>query len=212
MSGATSLSTLPGLFDAPDWASLGLVASIVGCFLIANAILFEHPRRLVERYFGSSTGRLRSVREYVYNRVQTNLGFTFLLGGFGLQLYGRYGEAGAQGTTPFSMAWVGLIVVLAVGLLFSGWWWSMLAFRRYVRQYFIQHPPNLMGDPATMRELGELFGVESYDDDTVEAYVARLRAKAGLPADPRRRRATQRKPIDVDVDVAPGEIEVEEPA
>ena len=208
MFGSTSLATLPGLFDAPDWASLGLVASIVGCFLIANAILFEHPRRLVERYFGSSTGRLRSVREYIYNRVQTNLGFTFLLGGFGLQLFGRYGEAGEQGAAPFSMAWVGVIVVLAVGLLFSGWWWSMLAFRRYVRQYFRQHPPNLEGDPATMRELGELFGVESYADDTVAAYVARLRAKAGLPGDSRKLRSSQHKPIDL----APGEVELEEPA
>ena len=44
-----------GLFGAPDWASLGLVSSIVGCFLIANAILFEHPRLLVQRYFGRKT-------------------------------------------------------------------------------------------------------------------------------------------------------------
>ncbi|TDJ76062.1 MAG: hypothetical protein E2O39_03645 [Planctomycetota bacterium] len=208
MFGSTSYPTLPGFFDAPDWASLGLVASIVGCFLIANAILFEHPRRLVERYFGNSSGRLRSVREYIYNRVQTNLGFTFLLGGFGLQLFGRYGEVGEQGAASFSMAWVGAIVVLAVGLLFSGWWWSMLAFRRYVRQYFRQHPPNLEGDPATMRELGELFSVESFDDDTVEAYVARLRAKAGLPGDPRELRAQPQESIDIAV----GEVELEEPA
>jgi hypothetical protein len=207
MFGLTSNSVLPEFFGSPDWGSLGLVVSIVGCFLIANAILFEHPRRLVERYFGSSTRRLRSVREYVYNRVQTNLGFTFLLGGFGMQLLGKYAEAGARGATPFSMAWVGVVVIVAVGLLSSGWWWSMLAFRRYVRQYFIKHPPNLAGDAETMRELGELFGVESYDDDTVEAYVARLRMKAGLPQGPRQRPSQRHR-----IDVSSGDVEVEEPA
>ena len=49
-----------GLFSEPDWVSLGLVSSIVGCFLIANSILFEHPRRLVENYFSRSSSRLRS--------------------------------------------------------------------------------------------------------------------------------------------------------
>jgi len=169
-----------GLFGAPDWASLGLVSAIVGCFLIANAILFEHPRLLVQRYFGRQTGRLRSVREYIYNRVQTTLGFTFLLTGFGLQLVGRYGEVSAAGRVPLPMVWVGVIVIVAVGLLLGGWWWSLLAFRRYVREYFLQNAANLEGDPATAQELGELFGVERFDEDTVEEYVRRLRSKAGL--------------------------------
>jgi len=160
-----------GLFSEPDWVSLGLVSSIVGCFLIANSILFEHPRRLVENYFGRSSGRLRSVREYIYNRVQTTLGFAFLLGGFGLQLVGRYGPPPEGGHTPLSMIWVGVIVVAAIGLLLSGWWWSLWAFRRYVREYFTEQPPDLENDPATARELGELFGIETYDDDTVDAYV-----------------------------------------
>lgn len=169
-----------GLFGEPDWASLGLVSSIVGCFLIANSILFEHPRLLVERYFSRKTGRLRSVREYIYNRVQTTLGFTFLLTGFGLQLVGRYGQVSGEGEVPLPMVWVGVIVIVAVGLLLGGWWWSLLAFRRYVREYFLDHAANLEGDPATAQELGELFGVERFDEDTVEDYVRRLRAKAGL--------------------------------
>lgn len=174
--------------DGPDWASLGLVSSIVGCFMIANSILFEHPRRLVERYFGGrEASRLRSVREYIFNRVQTNLGFAFLLGGFALQLVGRYGLASLEGRVPLSVTAVAVIVVAALVLLFSGWWWSVWAFRRYVRDFFTENPPNLEGDPAMARELGELYGIESYGDDTVEDYVARLRETARLPAGPRTR-------------------------
>ena len=163
----------------PDWSVLGWVSAIIGAFLIANATLLEHPRHLVSRYFGPSQGRLQSVREYVYNRVQTTLGFCFLLAGFGLQLVGHYNAKGPN-EAPLSMAWVGGIVVLAVVLLFVGWWWSLWAFRRYVKEYFTEHPRHLEGEPQTAREIGELFGIESQGDDTVEDYVLRLRRKAGL--------------------------------
>ena len=181
-----TLAVEEGLVGRPDWAVLGLVSSIIGAFLIANAILFEHPRRLVARYFGRKTGRLQSVREYVYNRVQTTLGFTFLLGGFALQLVGQYQTRAdlARGTLesePLGMFWVGLLVVVAVGLLFSGWWWSLWAFRRYVKEYFTHHPVDLESEPVTAREIGDLFGIESHDEDTVTEYVARMRRTVGLP-------------------------------
>lgn len=186
-----ALAALPHIrFDGPDWVSLGLVSSIVGSFLIANSILFEHPRRLVERYFGRKAGRLNSVREYIFNRVQTNLGFAFLLGGFALQLVGRFGLAAELGKLPLTVPQVAVIVSVAGVLLFSGWWWSIWAFRRYVREYFTENPPNLEGDPAMARELGELYGIEPYGDDTVEAYVARLSREAGVPVAGRRYRGT----------------------
>jgi len=186
MGGSAFLALGEGFVGRPDWGILGLVSAIIGAFLIANSILFEHPRRLVARYFGRNTGRLQSVREYVYNRVQTTLGFTFLLGGFALELVGQYQLradilSGRPIGEPLSMFWIGLLVVVAVALLFSGWWWSLWAFRRYVREYFTQNPRDLESEPVTARELGELFGIHPQDDDTVAEYVARLRRRAGLP-------------------------------
>ncbi|MEM8713464.1 MAG: hypothetical protein AAGG01_21170 [Planctomycetota bacterium] len=173
------------LFGGADWTSLGLVSCIIGAFLIANSTLFEHPRSLVGRYFGRSTGRLQSVREYVYNRVQTTLGFAFLLAGFGFQLIGRFREVVPEGAgpvePPLSMAWVGVIVASAIVLLFSGWWWSVWAFRRYVREYFTENPRDFLADPSVAREVGELFGIESGENDTVQDYVKRLVRETGLP-------------------------------
>ena len=171
------------LFGAADWTSLGLVLCIVGAFLIANSTLFEHPRSLVARYFGRSLGRLQSVREYVYNRVQTTLGFAFLLAGFGLQLVGQFRSSGAA-DPPLSMLWVGVVVAGAIALLFSGWWWSVWAFRRYVREYFSRNPRDFRAEPNMAREVGELFGIESSEDDTVEDYVDRLIRETGLPQPP----------------------------
>jgi hypothetical protein len=181
MNGAVAIVASGALFAEPDWASLGLVSAIVGCFLIANAILFEHPMRLVERHFAPrDAGRLRSIREHIYNRVQITLGFSFLMGGFGSELVGRF-RPSVEGQPAFSLAWVGVFVVVTIALLLGGWWWSLRAFRRYVRTYFNETEQDLEGDPQTARELGELFGIEPRAEDTVESYVARLRQQAGLP-------------------------------
>ncbi len=195
MGGALALWNASGsFFDEPDWTGLGLVAAIVGCFLIANAFLFEHPMRLVERHFAPrDAGHLRSIREHIYNRVQTTLGFTFLMGGFGLEMVGRY-RPPLDVPPSFKLEWVGVFVVVTIALLLGGWWWSLRAFRRYVRAHFTQTEQDLEGDPQTARELGELFGVEQRAEDTVESYVARLRQRAGLPP-PLSRRATLVPPL-----------------
>jgi len=107
--------------------------------------------------------------------VQVNVGFGFLLTGFGLQLYGHYSPLPAGVEKEFPALWIGIVVVLAVLLLLASWWWSLLAFRRYVREYFRTNPADFEADLALAREVGELFGLVSHADDTVESYVARLR-------------------------------------
>ncbi len=159
----------------PDWMGIGLVLAIVGSFLLANSILFRHPRQLVVERFGPQVQQeLRNIREYIFHRVQVNVGFGFLLGGFGMQLYGHYSPLPAGVQKEFPALWIGIVVVLAVVLLLASWWWSLRAFRSYVRDYFRTHPAEFESNLALAREVGDLFGLVSYADDTVESYVARL--------------------------------------
>jgi hypothetical protein len=173
----------------PDWMAIGLVLSIVGSFLLANSILFRHPRQLVSERFGRQVQHLRSIREYIFHRVQVNVGFGFLLAGFGLQLYGHYSPLPAGVEKEFPALWLGIIVVLAVALLIGSWWWSLLAFRRYLVEYFRTHPADFEADLGLAREVGDLFGIASHEDDTVESYVARLRLLVGDSPAPRRNSA-----------------------
>ena len=166
----------------PDWPSIGLVLAIVGAFLIGNAILFRPPRLLVEELFGTRQLRLPAIREYIFHRVQVGVGFTWLLAGFGLQLFGRFRPPPAGVEPSFPVFWVGCVVVLTVALLALGWWWSSRSFRGYVRDHLRAHPPDFEADLALAREVGALFGVDSAEDDTVGAYVERLRRTIGLPA------------------------------
>ncbi len=176
------LEVTDSAFGAPDWATLGLVLAIVGCFLLANSILFRSPKQLVREHFGQPRARLRTLREYIFHRVQITLGFAYLLGGFALQLYGRVRPVPADLETPFPLAWIGIVVVVTIALQYLGWTWSRQAFRRYVRKSFEENPPNFEGDVGMAREVGDLFGVPTHGDETVQSYAARLRERLRLPA------------------------------
>lgn len=162
----------------PDWTSVGLVLAIVGCFLLANGILFRNPRTMVAERLGRAPQHLRRIREFVFHRVQMALGFVFLVAGFSAQLFGRTQPPPTHTSSP--ALWIGSTVVLAVVFEVAGWWWSLYAMRRHVRAYLRENPPDFETDTALAREVGELFGVESNGDDTVQSYVARLRGSLGL--------------------------------
>ena len=172
------LEVLPGPEDA---FGLGLVLVLIGAFLLANSILFRHPRSLVAEHFGGPRERLVSIRGYVFHRLQVHLGFLFLLVGFALEIYGHYGVAEpTPGPHGFPKAWVGAIVAAVVALELGGWWLSHALFLRYVRAHFRAHPPALESDLALARELGELFGIDSDGNDSVQSYLLRIRRRLGL--------------------------------
>jgi hypothetical protein len=161
-----------------DWGSLGLVLAIVGSFLLASSILSRHPREMVSAYFGGPQ-RLRPIREYIFHRVQLNLGFAYLLAGFVLQLVARSAPPAVE--PGFPVLGVGLALVGAALLIAAGWWWSHRLFRSYLREHLLAHPPDFENEPALAREVGELFGVGTSGVDTVQSYAHRLRARLGLP-------------------------------
>ena len=86
------------------------------------------------------------------------------------------------------MFWIALIALVTAMLLVLGWWGSSRAFRRHVRAHLARNPPEFEADMAFAREVGELFGVESRPDDSVESYVGRLRSGETLPERVRPRR------------------------
>jgi hypothetical protein len=172
------------LFATPDWAVIGLVLAVAGSFLLANSILFRHPRQLVEERFGLERKELHSIREYIFHRAQVNLGFGFLLGGFVL-------------------VWIGAVVVIAAMLLLASWSWSLLAFRGYIAKHFRENPPDFEVNLPLAREVGDLFSVPRYTDDTVEAYLRRLSERLGTTLASRRPRSIA-EPDDLDDDLGEG--------
>jgi len=168
------------LIERPDWTAVGLVMSILGSFLLANAILFRHPRTMVEGLFRGEKRELRPIREYIFHRVQVTLGFLYMLGGFCVQLLGRYSKPPFGTELPFPTMWVGLVLLSALALEVFGWWLSHALFRHYVRAFLMRNPVDFVSEVKLAREVGELLGLETASDETVQSYVARLRGRLGL--------------------------------
>lgn len=171
-------STGAASFGPPDWSSLGLVLCVVGSLLIANGILFRNPKTLVAERLGRASHEIRRIREFVFHRVQMSLGFLFLVAGFSAQIYGRASPQAAGEGSP--ALWIGAVVVLAIALEVGGWWWSLRSLRGHVRAHLREFPPDFETDTNLAREIGELFGLESTQDETVQSYAARLRSQLGL--------------------------------
>lgn len=168
-------------WSAPDGRVLGLWLAMLGVLLIANAALLRNPRSLVEERFEARRLKLTSIRDLVFHRMQMTLGFGYLVAGFIAQLYGHVSPPDeAVQRSSFSL-WIGLIVMLGLSSVVVAWWWSTHTFRRHVRDYFVEHPPDFETETALAREVGELFDVETRGDDTVQSYVARLRQVLALP-------------------------------
>ncbi|MBM3991865.1 MAG: hypothetical protein FJ298_12760 [Planctomycetes bacterium] len=163
---------------APDWTILGYVLAIVGCVLLANGVLFRNPRALVAERLGRGPQPLRRVRDFVFHRVQVGLGFSYLVAAFASLLYGRLEPAALPGGS--ALAWVGLVLVATGALEVAGWLWSAHSVRVHVREVLRESPPDFETDPTLAREIGELFGVDSRADETVQSYAARLRQSLGL--------------------------------
>ena len=64
-----------------------------------------------------------------------------------------------------------------------------MAFRSYVHAHFQENPPYFEEDLPLAREVGDLFGVPRYTDDTVESYLRRLSDRLGTPLKSRRPRS-----------------------
>jgi len=188
MTPLASLAALPALSaDAAErtWTSVGLLLVLVGGFLLANAALFLAPRARV----GTRHPKLRALRDGVFLRVQTALGFAFLLAGFATQLVAEVAAADETGATASLPFWAGAVVLALVVLEIAGWWLSHALFRRALREHFLAEPPDFETESHLAREVGALFDMKTRADETVSSYAERLRRELRLPAPGRRERA-----------------------
>lgn len=163
---------------------IGLTLNIVGAFFIVNSLYFKRPRRLLYEYFGSEKRRpLSSIRSLVMSQVQLVIGFVFLISGYFLQLAAQIAdnfvdrEAWLRDPTVLSIVAILILSMMAVTLALKVCqiFWTRWTFRRILIEYFRDNPASLEKYPATLKEVGEVIGVDHASDDSVADYTARVR-------------------------------------
>ncbi len=162
---------------APELAVIGLTCNLVGVFFLANSIIFRKLRKVIQEFFGVRSRSINAIKDYTLNNIQVALGFLFLTVGFLLEIYSRLKVSELGGTTVLVC---GAIVILAFVVYVAGWLYSRGQFKRYLRQFFREHPESLNKEMVLTKEIGEFLGIPHDQETTAEDYTAKVKRALGV--------------------------------
>lgn len=166
-------------FD-PNLTVLGLVSQLLAGLLFTSAVARSQPRHLLQEILGSGAPNLQALRGAILARIQNQAGAVCFCLGALLLLAGflrRSSPADWRVQVAGALLLIGgLAVFLVVAQRFAD-----QLLRRYLREQLRRNPIELEEHVPLAREIGDLFGVESRAEDTLESYCARLRSVLGLP-------------------------------
>ena len=150
---------------------IGLTCCLVGVFFLANTILFRKLRKVIEELFGVRSRSLNSIKDHTLNNIQVALGFVFLAAGFLFQIYARLGVSGQLGTLLICLS-IGIVAFVAylIGAVYS-----RRRFKRYLRQFFQEHPQTFDKEMVLTKEVGEFLGIPHDQETTAEDYVTKVK-------------------------------------
>ncbi len=155
------------------------MCALSGVFLLAVAFLARAPFAGLSSSVGGERNALRAAKGAIFGRAQMALGFLFLLCAVGMGLAAHLDSSPEHARS--ATFWVGAVLITVLIGELGLWWWARRLLKRHVESWIQRAGGRLDTDAALAREIGDLFGVEQREDDTVEAYVARVRKAAGLP-------------------------------
>lgn len=166
-------------FD-PRLVVLGVVCQLLAGVLFTSAVARGHPRQLLRDLLGGMPPGLEALRTAIFSRVQNQAAAIYYTLGLALMLAGFLSPGAAADWRLEATGAVVLVCGLALYMLFSRRFADRL-LRRHLLEHLRANPFPFEEHVDLARQVGELFGVQSTGDDTLESYAARLRSALGLP-------------------------------
>jgi hypothetical protein len=165
---------------------------ILGYFFVTKSISIKTPKYVLHELLAFKVNRSRFFRKYIGQRLEAVMGFMFGFFGFALLLYLEVQALGDQPRTSRLDNWWVVILgtvaaMLAIAYLLSriARYFSNKVFVEQIRFMIETHGYPLEGDEAFVLELGRVMRVPHDEEDTVESYAAKVRAKMRVaPAPP----------------------------
>jgi len=176
-----------------DWVFLGFLAYVLTGLFMFSSIGRGRPSYRLQVIFGTAANSLGSLRDAIHAKARGQAAALFFCLGSLLLLAGFLFPGPSS---PVVLA-VGGVALLALGLIYLLLLDRFVArtLRRSLRRHLQQYPFDFEGNINLTRDIGKLFGVPSGADDTLESYVAKVRAALGITEAPSRlfgRRGTRR--------------------
>ncbi len=174
-----------------DLRILGLTSQLIGIFFVAISLVFKKPRAIIGELFGVKKGdTVKQFRDMVFKKNQLALGLILISSGYVLQIAGLMPRpSGSPPAGGFFTSWspalfFGSLVVAIVALTavanLIGLVWARRSFNRLLTEYIRENHWVLEENIQVAKELGELVGVESGRDSSIEEYLHNFRRKLRL--------------------------------
>lgn len=163
-----------------EFSTIGLALCTVGAVFLARSIMIKPPRRVVEEFFGAGEGRISSIRRYIDAKNRVIIGCAFLVVGFAVQLVGLHRRQPSEPPESGRLALEGgAVLLLGAAMWFYASLRSRSSLRRYLEEFFRRSPWPFEKHMELTKEIGDLFGIPHTPDDSIEAYVAKVRKAIG---------------------------------
>jgi hypothetical protein len=180
---------------------IAICSLILGTFFITKSISIKTPKYVLHELLSFKVNRSRFFRKYISQRLDSFMGFSFCFFGFALLLYLEVQALGEKpGPSGFDNWWlvigITIVAMLGIALLLSriARFFSNKVFIENIRFMVETHNYPLEADEAFVLELGRVMRVRRDEEDTVESYAAKVRAKMRLPPAPGSARAARVPP------------------
>jgi hypothetical protein len=166
-----------------DWVVLGFVCYFLAGVFMVTSVGRGRPRTRAQFVLGMSPETLSGLRASVLSKGRSLYSASFFLLGTAMHLAGILLPSESDPSFQF---WgvVGLIFIAGLMMLLLGGHVDRV-MRSHLRNQLKAHSFAFEEHIALTREIGELFGVEASQSQTLENYVGLVRDAIGIPDRPR---------------------------
>ncbi len=177
---------------------IALCCLMLGVFFLAKSVSIKTPKYVLHELLNFKVNKSRFFRKYINQKLDVLTGFLFMFLGFGILLYLEIEglrDAEAASNDYGLTNWPAVIGATVVVILIVAWvlnkvtrFFSGKIFVEQVRFLVERHGYPLESDDSLVREMGRVMKVPMGEDDTVESYAEKVRARMKLkPRDPEQR-------------------------
>lgn len=164
---------------------IGWLAILLGAFFLARSIAAKREKGAMKELLGVQVDKVRIFRDFFQQRLESLVGFSFVLIGVGIHLYILIREAqistasnDPQKALGDALSYLGFAVLAMVAItLAMQWicsWFSRRIFLDLLGYLMVRYDYRLEDDPALLKQIGDILGVKQAAEDTVQTYTERI--------------------------------------
>ena len=181
------------------------LAILLGSYFLARATVNKRQKGAMKELLGVQIDKVKFFRNYFIQRLESMVGFSFILVGVGIHLYVLIRQAqqntaqnDPQGALWDALTYLGFAVLAMFAItIVMNWicsWFSRRIFLDILGYLMVRYDFRLEEDPELMKQIGDMVNVKRLPDDTVQSYTQRIEEALKLSDIDRKLRARGKFP------------------